>query len=162
MLRARPLSPLLLSALLACAGDDGATAGTTQTSADTTSTGEATTTTGDPSSTTDDGTATGVDEGCLSHAVGEWNACNTGPLTYNSVCNAAPGSSTTTGLLPAGGGGNVCSVNSCVDACDCFAPPATGDAVVTCAPVLADGNACVLYCAGGQTCPDGMGCKSGY
>ena len=49
-----------------------------------------------------------------------------------------------------------------LQACDCFAPPATGDAVVTCAAVLqGGGTACVLSCGGGETCPDGMECLSG-
>jgi hypothetical protein len=41
--------------------------------------------------------------------------------------------------------------------------PLTGDAVPSCRVVFGGGGtACVLYCANGQTCPDGMACASGY
>jgi hypothetical protein len=50
-------------------------------------------------------------------------------------------------------------ISDCVDVCDCFAPPATGTAVVVCADILAGGGmACALDCADGKTCPDGMTC----
>lgn len=164
----RRLLLALTSALLACSGgDDGGSGGSTQGGTLTGSTGE--TTTGDATesssgSGTQSGSGTGVDDGCMSHAAGDWNACKDGLLTMNSLCmwQANGGNGDVTCLQPSSGGGNVCSVVGCVDVCDCYAPPATGNAVPVCAPVLADGNACVLNCAGGQTCPDGMGCKSGY
>jgi hypothetical protein len=53
---------------------------------------------------------------------------------------------------------NTCFISGCEDACDCFAPPATGTAVVECAEILAEGGTgCHLNCSNG-TCPDGMEC----
>lgn len=158
---------LLLALLLACSGDDGATSASTQATASTSdaasgSTDATDTDTGATDTATATAGSTGVDDGCMTHALGEWNACKNGPLTDNSKCNGEAGSPAISCLLPSSGGGNVCSVTGCASVCDCFAPPATGDAVVVCAPILADGNACILDCGGGQTCPDGMGCKSGY
>ena len=110
--------------------------------------------------------ATGVFDMCPSRPSGDWNACRDGAALDNSLCEwtESPGKSGTVSCLsPAGGDHNVCGIEACVEDCDCFAPPATGTAVVTCAPILGDGgNACVLYCAGGQICPDGMECFSGY
>jgi hypothetical protein len=53
-----------------------------------------------------------------------------------------------------------CSLQTCVDACECPAPPATGDAIVTCANITSPGmtNDCYLSCANGEMCPDGMMC----
>jgi hypothetical protein len=49
--------------------------------------------------------------------------------------------------------------STCVDAEDCWAAPADGDAPVTCkALVEGDDGTCVLDCAAGQTCPNGMSC----
>jgi len=58
----------------------------------------------------------------------------------------------------------VCSVPGCADATACdYLLPATGDAPVACADPAGMGgpNTCYLDCAGGQTCPDGMGCTDG-
>ncbi len=56
--------------------------------------------------------------------------------------------------------GSVCALTGCVDRCDCFAPPGTGTATVECMEgVLAGQTACVLYCGGGEVCPDGMLCS---
>lgn len=52
--------------------------------------------------------------------------------------------------------GGICG-GTCVDATECPAAPATGDAVVTCAD-LGAGNVCHLSCAMGETCPDGTEC----
>ncbi len=54
----------------------------------------------------------------------------------------------------------VCAFTGCITDCDCPAAPATGDAPVVCAPIVADSdeNACFLDCSAGQTCPDGMQC----
>jgi hypothetical protein len=54
----------------------------------------------------------------------------------------------------------VCAFPGCITDCDCPAAPATGDAPVTCGPIVADSddNACFLDCSAGQTCPDGMTC----
>ncbi|MEM9463619.1 MAG: choice-of-anchor J domain-containing protein [Myxococcota bacterium] len=56
-----------------------------------------------------------------------------------------------------------CSTVFCADDMDCAPAPPGGDAPVACLPVLQDGmgnpvNACVIDCAMGQTCPDGMIC----
>jgi hypothetical protein len=48
---------------------------------------------------------------------------------------------------------------ACDDVCDCWAAPATGNAPVTCRSLVeGDDGTCVLDCAGGETCPDGMSC----
>lgn len=61
-------------------------------------------------------------------------------------------------------GASTCSVQSCADACDCPAPPGTGDAVVTCANITNGGtpNDCYLDCANGENCPTGMSCFAGF
>lgn len=61
-------------------------------------------------------------------------------------------------------GASTCSLQSCVDVCDCPAPPGTGDATVTCANITSGGtpNDCYLDCGDGETCPDGMSCFAGY
>ena len=48
---------------------------------------------------------------------------------------------------------------ACTDVCDCWAAPATGNAPVSCRPLVeGDDGTCVLDCMGGETCPDGMSC----
>jgi len=104
---------------------------------------------------------------CDPPVVGEWNACidRTGGID-NLLCNWM-GHPDGTGFLTCLSsseikGGNICTIRDCVDACDCFDAPATGNAVVVCAPILAEGeNACGLDCSGGETCPDGMECGGG-
>jgi hypothetical protein len=164
-------SMLAAAAVVAC-GDDGEsttapTSGTTEATATATSTATDTdTATTDASSSTTDDSTTGVPNMCDVNAIGEWNACKKGALTDNSLCNwmdNGVSSGEIRCLLPAGGGGSLCSIEACENECDCFAPPATGTAIVQCAPVLGDGTkACVLNCAGDVTCPDGMECISGY
>jgi hypothetical protein len=57
---------------------------------------------------------------------------------------------------------SACAVVDCIDACDCPAAPATGDAPVTCDDIIAGGGtACYLDCSDGQTCPDDMQCIFG-
>jgi hypothetical protein len=105
--------------------------------------------------------ATTVDDGCQSYAIGGWNACEVGTLTCEWMASEAAGELLC--LSPGSGPYNVCGIRDCVDVCDCFAPPATGTAVPVCAAILGSGkNGCALYCAGGQICPDGMECYSGY
>ncbi len=96
---------------------------------------------------------------------GEWNSC-VGPNgnNDNTLCNWVGSGSATgfVGCLSSAGmeGANVCFISGCEDACDCFAPPATGTATITCAEILADGGTgCALDCAGGKVCPDGMVCS---
>jgi hypothetical protein len=131
---------------------DGSTGGTG-------STGEATT------SPTTSG-ATSGDATCPARPTGQWAACEKNGVVDKSVCGWTDSGQNgeLTCLSPASGGGyNVCAIKGCVDDCDCFAAPASGDAVVFCAELGGGGEkACTLYCAGGQTCPDGMSCQGGY
>jgi hypothetical protein len=54
---------------------------------------------------------------------------------------------------------NTCFIRGCKDACDCFAPPATGTAPVVCDSIVEGGEmGCALACGNGETCPDGMEC----
>jgi hypothetical protein len=46
----------------------------------------------------------------------------------------------------------------CMDAGDCPVP-ATGTAVVQCEDTVLEVGSCMLSCAGGETCPDGMTCS---
>jgi len=153
----------------------------TSTGPEGTSTGmaESTGSTG-PASTTDaESSSSGAVDGssssngggmaCEPPVVGEWNACvdENGDID-NTLCNWM-GNPDGTGFLTCLSapkmdlaGGNVCTIRDCVDACDCFDPPATGTAPVVCAEILAGGGtACGLDCSEGQTCPDGMECASG-
>jgi hypothetical protein len=96
---------------------------------------------------------------------GEWNSCvDADGNTDNTLCNWM-GSGDATGFIgclnSAGmDGANVCFISGCKDVCDCFAPPVTGTATVTCGEILADGGTgCALDCSGGLICPDGMICS---
>lgn len=54
----------------------------------------------------------------------------------------------------------VCGLD-CATACDCPPPGATGDATVTCGDLTGEGDdECYLSCANGETCPDGMVCRT--
>lgn len=120
-------------------------------------------------STTDDPTtggssSTGNPNACDPVIPGEFNACvDENGNVDNGLCNWV-GSGAATGFigcLNSGeqDGANVCMISGCKDDCDCFAAPATGDATVVCRETLeGGGTACVLDCAAGQTCPDGMEC----
>jgi len=82
----------------------------------------------------------------------------------NTPC-MAPGDATCiyTGMLAAPTAG-VCSIQDCVDTCDCPAAPASGTAVVSCGDVTGDPAQlfCYLDCAGGEACPTGMTCFAGF
>jgi hypothetical protein len=53
----------------------------------------------------------------------------------------------------------VCARLGCDDVSHCPAVPTSGDAVLTCAPLVhGQPNACYLDCSRGETCPDGMVC----
>lgn len=56
----------------------------------------------------------------------------------------------------------VCSTQNCATACDCPAPPATGNATVTCGDISPSDAIpdCYLSCANEETCPDGMVCRN--
>jgi hypothetical protein len=107
--------------------------------------------------------ATGADV-CASRPAGGWNDCAPNGMIDNDLCgyvaNGAAGEVSC--LSPTNGPYGVCGIRDCVDDCDCWAPPATGDAIATCTVVFGGGGkGCVLYCVNGQTCPDGMECVSG-
>ncbi len=162
----------LLLTLLLLPACPGATDGSSTSQADTTATTTATTaadTTGaptDPSSgepvTTSGSGDTGQDA-CTNRPSGDWNACKDGSGTNNSLCGFVDngGDGSLTCLSPQSGSFNVCGIRDCVDDCDCWAPPKTGDAPAVCTAVFGDGGkACILYCLNGQKCPDGMMCNS--
>jgi hypothetical protein len=93
---------------------------------------------------------------------GGFNECLNGTVPDATLCNWN-GTSESVGyvgcLQTAYVEGSVCMIQGCVDACDCFAPPATGTASVECLEgIIANDTACVLYCFDGQVCPDGMVC----
>ncbi|HEY0136851.1 MAG TPA: hypothetical protein VGB85_22370 [Nannocystis sp.] len=156
---------LALLSLVGCTSEPDApttqdtSSSTGVTTGSTGATGTTTGTTGEPTS------GTTAADGCASHPPGDWAACQKGGLTDNSLCGWMEGSGNgmITCLSPQSGSFNVCGIRDCVDDCDCFAAPLTGDAVPSCRVVFGGGGtACVLYCANGQTCPDGMECSSGY
>lgn len=96
---------------------------------------------------------------------GEWNSCvGANGNTDNTLCNWV-GTGEATGFIgclnsASMDGANVCFISGCRDACDCFAPPPTGTATVTCGMILADnGTGCALDCSDGKICPDGMICS---
>lgn len=160
----RTLSLALMFVTAGCAAEPDEPTATAVESTSSTAAGSTAVTTGATATDTASG-ATTVDDGCSQHAIGGWNACKIGNQVNNDLCEWAEGGGE--GMLlclaPTSGAFNVCGIRDCVDVCDCFAPPATGTAVPVCAPILGGGaNACALYCAGGQTCPDGMMCQSGY
>ena len=165
MLASRRAATLLLSLSFACQGQIGGTtdtaAGTSTTTTTTTATdtGAELTTTG---TTTTAGQNTTVDDGCAAHAIGDWGQCQPGDLS-GCEWQESGANGQLLCLAPTSGGLSVCGIRDCVDVCDCFAPPATGTSVPVCAAILGSGaNGCALYCAGGQICPDGMQCQSGY
>ncbi|MEX1364998.1 MAG: hypothetical protein AB1Z98_17855, partial [Nannocystaceae bacterium] len=98
---------------------------------------------------------------------GTYDACvNMAGAVDTTPCNA-PGTSTcltTGGAMGAPFTGSVCSVDTCMDECDCPAAPPTGNAVVTCSDVTGDPMAlfCSLDCSMGETCPTGMVCFGGF
>lgn len=157
-----PRSALLtLVSLTACPAEPGDSPSTDTGS----STASATTTaaTSEATTATTDAVTTGPPDACANRPGGDWNACQTKTGTDNSLCGFVDngGNGSLTCLSPQSGNFNVCGIRGCVDDCDCFAPPKTGDAPATCAVVFGNGDkGCVLYCLNGQKCPDGMMCNS--
>jgi len=102
-------------------------------------------------------------DGCASHPAGDWAACQKGGLTDKTLCGFDEGASagTVTCLSPSSGSFNVCGIRDCVENCDCFAAPTSGDAIPSC-EMVGGSKACVLYCLNGQQCPDAMECVGGY
>lgn len=176
---------ILFSALAlipACGGDDGGgeeAAETLPSTSVSTTEGSTSTTMGGSGTTSPTTTATvttamteetgpadstGPGNACDPVIPGEWNACvDANGGIDNTLCNwmGTGGAVGFIGCLNSGDmdGANVCFISDCVDACDCFAPPADGTAVVTCGPILeGGGNGCFLDCSAGQTCPAGMQC----
>ena len=177
---------LSLSLLPGCTGDDDGgdegstpTSGNESTGSDDTSTGGAgSSSEGGAESSSEGGSSDGMMDSssggstgpvntCDPVVPGEFNACvdDMGGVD-NTLCNWV-GNPDFTGMVSCltsskVEGANVCMISGCEDACDCFAPPATGTAEVVCADILEGGGmACALACDGGQTCPDGMECLSG-
>ncbi len=160
---------VLLLTLTACSGETVDSASATQGTGNGTGTTAAVDTTADSSSgegttATTEAVTSGPPDECADHPAGDWAACRVNNKTDNTLCgyqaNGHPGEINC--LSPQSGDYNVCGVGDCVADCDCFAPPGSGDAVPLCLPLFADGGkACVLYCANGQTCPDGMECVAG-
>ncbi|MFO0632827.1 MAG: hypothetical protein U0168_08255 [Nannocystaceae bacterium] len=176
---------MTLLALAACGGDDGGTTTSVGTTDPTTSTSTAGTSTSETtgggsstsagSSSSEGGTSSsgGADSSsggsttgplCDPPVQGEWNACKDADGTIdNTLCNWV-GTGESVGMVSclsasSNPDANVCFIRGCVDACDCFDPPATGTAVVVCDAILAGGEmGCGLDCSEGKTCPDGMEC----
>jgi len=158
---------LALFTLLACNSEPDTTTSSTQDAstaiATTGSTSDTTTTTGTTAEPTTTGSQTTAPDGCASHPAGDWAACQKGGLTDKTLCGFDEASSvgTVTCLSPSSGSFNVCGIRDCVDNCDCFAAPTSGDAIPAC-EMVGGSKACVLYCLNGQQCPDGMECVGGY
>lgn len=95
---------------------------------------------------------------------GNYEDCLTDAGLIDTTPCAAPGAVTclTAGGPPATVG--VCSVDGCLDECDCPAGPADGTAVVACSDVTGDpaNLFCNLDCSGGATCPTDMVCFGGF
>ncbi|MFY0541319.1 hypothetical protein [Nannocystis pusilla] len=160
MFVSRRAASLLLSLSFACQGQVGEPTDTAAATTTTTTSGTGSTTTTTGTSTAGEGST--IDDGCAAHAIGDWGQCAPGNLA-GCEWQASGTNGELLCLAPTSGGFNVCGIRNCVDACDCFAPPATGTAVPVCAAILGSGaSGCALYCAGGQVCPDGMQCQSGY
>lgn len=143
--------------------DPGTTTGSSSGGAEESSSGGSA---GSSSTGAEGSSSTGNTNACDPPVIGEYNACvdeNGG--TDNTQCNyMGTGASVgTVGCLNGPTeGSNVCMIRDCVDDCDCFSPPATGDAPSVCRETLkGGGTACVLACDEGQTCPDGMTCDGG-
>jgi len=149
-----------------------------------TSTGEPGTTTGTSTGTPEESSSSGSAEESSSSGVAEGssstgnaNACNPPVIGEYNACLDKNGSSmpvlcnwmgTGASVGYAGcltgqtEGSNVCMIQDCVDDCDCFNPPATGNAPSVCRETLkGGGTACVLACDEGQICPDAMTCDGG-
>lgn len=165
----RSLFLTLSLALPACPGETDGSTSQAETSTTATATATTTASTGEPTSTASSSgepvtTGGTTPDSCNNRPGGDWVACKDGGGTNNSLCGFVDngGEGTITCLQPQSGSFNVCGIRDCVDDCDCWAPPKTGDAPATCAVVFGNGGkACVLYCVNGQKCPDGMECASG-
>jgi hypothetical protein len=147
------------------AGDDGD--GSTDTGGDTGDDGD---TGGSGGTGGDDGGTSGGDattgNPCDPVVPGYWNACiNENGQVDNTLCEwqGSGDSVGMVGCLTAADNedANVCFISDCEDVCDCFAPPATGNAPIICDEILAGGGmGCALDCSNGETCPDDMECIS--
>jgi len=148
------------------AGDDGD--GSTDSGGDTGDdgdTGDTGDTGGDDGSGTTGGDTTSENP-CDPVVPGYWNACkNENGQVDNTLCewHGTGDSVGMVGCLSAADDpdANVCFISDCEDVCDCFAPPATGNAPIICDAILDGGGmGCALDCSNGETCPDGMECIS--
>lgn len=167
---------------------EGSAEGTTTSAVDDTTSapGTGTGTTSEPGSTTVTGSTTEPDPSTSSSSDGASSSESSTDPTTGGGCNSAPGvyencvemdgsidtmpcmSNSTSSCLYTGAVGNptaaTCSFTGCVDACDCPAAPASGNAVVTCDDVTSDPTEffCYLDCGNGETCPNGMTCFAGF
>lgn len=95
---------------------------------------------------------------CESFGAGEWANC----LELGGSAAEACGREDASCLFNTAQDLSVCSA-TCESVCDCPAAPATGTAVQQCASGIiseTDERTCILSCAAGETCPDGMECVS--
>lgn len=162
-------------AVVACGGESGSgdteatsgasSSGAASSSSDATGAEAGTSDASAGSTTASDGGTPGGDtaaSACDAWASGEFASCIDSPAY--AACGwtpdgVSPVSLTCIEALEVEGGG-VCALLDCSDRCDCFAPPASGTATVECLDgVVADHTVCVLYCGGGEQCPDGMVCS---
>jgi hypothetical protein len=121
---------------------------TTSTAPDTSSTGP------DDSSSEPPDPTTGADE-CPDRPDGSYNDCVNGESCEGPTATCISDNPDD----PAFG---ICSL-TCLDDCDCFPDPNNIGAKSVCAPILEGGeSACVLDCAGGQSCPSGAYCHPDF
>jgi hypothetical protein len=164
---------------------EGSAEGTTTSAVDDTTSEPGTGTMGSTSEPGTTASTTDPDPGTSSGSSGSSSSSTTDPTTGGG-CNDVPGvyencvemdgsidntpcmSAGDSTCLYTGAVGNptagVCAFTDCVDACDCPAAPASGNAVVSCDDVTGDPAElfCYLDCAGGETCPNGMTCFAGF
>jgi hypothetical protein len=166
--KAVPCWRIALALLGACGGErepndaeTGSSGGDSSTTVDASSSGEPEESSSSSSSSSSGGDESSEAPACDPMVPGEFQQCADASGNSTAFC----GGPTAGGGVPSCllsffiEGASTCTISGCVDACDCFAPPATGTAPVACITgIVADDTACVLDCNDGQQCPDGMVC----
>lgn len=143
--------------------DGGSTSGVGSTGAGSTDTGpESSSDEGSSGTSSGTGTDTGADTGDSGSTdgpappSGDWVDCYAGEdcNSVDATCLQVPQSTGYSCIFAPD------PVAGCVDASDCPAAPATGNAPVTCGSLDFDPSQdeCFLDCSAGQTCPDGQEC----
>jgi hypothetical protein len=125
---------------------------------------------GDNPSESDDASAEGGEAGddgpgCPEAVEGNYANCMTDDPSANGTDVSVCGSENAVCVTdrPRHPSAGVCAVDACESACDCPAPPPTGNAPVVCDEVTEGaGRQCHMDCAEGQICPEGMFCYGGY